>query len=253
MNRTAMLASAAAALLGFLLLGIYVRQFRIEATGGRPVELLALRRDAEIGEPLTEQMLIVRTLPEAYVEDRHVHASDLPQVLGVKVSVNLQASETLLWTDLTTATRDRITLSSRIPKGMRAMTISRTESDAFAGLLRPGDRVDVLLTREKPGVEDRVVTVPLLQNLLVLAVGDSVRAAHEHNPTDRRGGVSLLLTMEQAGLLAQAQRDGVLRLVLRNGDDLEIAESLGETDDTDVLEEEKRVRRQRRLTLERVD
>jgi pilus assembly protein CpaB len=253
MNRTAILAAAAAALLGFLLLGIYVRQFRIEATGGRPVELLAMRRDAEIGEPLSEQMLIVRTLPEAYVEDRHVHASDLPQVLGVKVSVNLQASETLLWTDLTTATRDRVTLSSRIPKGMRAMTISRTESDAFAGLLRPGDRVDVLLTREKPGVEQRVVTVPLLQNLLVLAVGESVRAAHEHDPTDRRGGVSLLLTMEQAGLLAQAQRDGVLRLVLRNGDDLEVAESLGETDDTDVLEEEKRVRRQRRLTLERVD
>jgi pilus assembly protein CpaB len=133
------------------------------------------------------------------------------------------------------------------------MTISRTESDAFAGLLRPGDRVDVFLTRTKPGTEQRVVTVPLLQNLLVLAVGDNVRAAHELDATARGDGVSLLLTMDQAALLAQAQRDGVLRLVLRNGDDLEIAESLGETDDTDVLEQEKRVRRQRRLRLERVD
>ena len=253
MNRTAMLASAGVALLGFLLLALYVRQFRIEATGGRPVELLAMRRDVEIGEPLTEEMLIARALPEAYVEDRHVYASDLPRVLGVKVSIDLRAGQTLLWTDLTTATRERITLSSRVPKGMRAMTISRTESDAFAGLLRPGDRVDVLLTRPKPGAEQRIVTVPLLQNLLVLAVGDSVRAPHEPDPNGRRNGVSLLLTVEQAALLAQAQRNGVLRLILRNADDLEITESLGETDDTDVLEQEKRARRQRRLRLERVD
>lgn len=253
MNRTAMLAAAAVALLGFLLLAIYVRQFRIEAAGGQPVELLAMRRDAEIGEPLTEQMLVIRALPEAYVEDRHVQATDLPRVLGVKLSANLQASQSLLWRDLTTATRERITLSSRVPKGMRAMTISRTESDAFAGLLRPGDRVDVLLTRAKPGAEQRIVTVPLLQNLLVLAVGDSVRAGHDTDPTGRGDGVSLLLTMEQATLLAQAQRDGVLRLVLRNVDDLEIAVGLGETDDTDVLEQEKRASRQRRLRLERVD
>jgi pilus assembly protein CpaB len=253
MNRTAILVAAGVAILGFLLLAIYMRQFRLEATGGGPVELLAVRRDAEIGEPLTEQMLVVRTLPEAYVEDRHVHASDLPRVLGIQFSVNVRASQTLLWTDLTTATREQVTLSSRVPKGMRAMTISRTESDAFAGLLRPGDRVDVLLTRAKPGAEQRVVTVPLLQNLLVLAVGESVRAAHDADLTGRRDGVNLLLTIEQAGLLAQAQRDGVIRLVLRNGDDLEIAENLGETDDTDVLEQEKRAGRQRRLRLEKVD
>lgn len=253
MNRTATLAAAGVAILGFLLLAIYVRQFRLEATGGQPIELLAARRDAQIGEPLTEQMLVVHTLPEAYVEDRHVRASDLPRVLGVQLSVNVRATQNLLWTDLTTATRERVTLSSRVPKGMRAMTISRTESAAFAGLLRPGDRVDVLLTRAKPGAEQRVVTVPLLQNLLVLAVGDSVRPPNEAEATGRRDGVNLLLTMEQAGLLAQAQRDGVIRLVLRNGDDLEIAENLGETDDSDVLEQEQRARRQQRLKLERVD
>jgi hypothetical protein len=44
-----------------------------------------------------------------------------------------------------------------------------------------------------------------------------------------------------------------LNLVLRNGDDLEINEGLAETDDSDVLEQEKRARRQRRLRIERVD
>jgi hypothetical protein len=44
-----------------------------------------------------------------------------------------------------------------------------------------------------------------------------------------------------------------LSLVLRNEDDLEINEGLAETDDSDVLEQDKRARRQRRLQIERVN
>jgi len=44
-----------------------------------------------------------------------------------------------------------------------------------------------------------------------------------------------------------------LSLVLRNEDDLEINQGLTETDDSDVLEQEKRARRQRRLQIERLD
>jgi Flp pilus assembly protein CpaB len=65
--------------------------------------------------------------------------------------------------------------------------------------------------------------------------------------------VTLLVSIEQASLLAQARRGGSLSLVLRNEDDLEINVGLAETDDTDVLEQEKRARRQRRLRIEKVD
>ena len=65
--------------------------------------------------------------------------------------------------------------------------------------------------------------------------------------------VTLLVTVDQASLLAQARRDGTLSLVLRNENDLEINEGLSETDDSDVLEQEKRARRQRRLRIEKVD
>jgi Flp pilus assembly protein CpaB len=62
-----------------------------------------------------------------------------------------------------------------------------------------------------------------------------------------------LVTIDQASLLAQARRDGTVSLVLRNEDDLEINEGLAETDDADVLEQERRAGRQRRLRIERVD
>ena len=253
MNRIAVLTSVVVAVLGFVLFSIYVRQFQLEATGGKPVELLAMRQDVAVGAPLTEQMLVIRTLPENYLEDRQILASHLPRVLGVRASIDLEANHTLLWTDLATTPRDRSSFSSRIPKGMRAMSVTGVGRRVFGGLMRPGDRVDVLLTKAKSGSDENVVTVPLLQNLLVLAVGTSFGARPDEAPPIGSDSVTLLVAIDQASLLAQARRDGALTLVLRNEDDLEIHEGLSETDDTDVLEREKRSLRQRRLRIERVD
>jgi len=253
MNRIAMLASLAIAVFGFALLTVYVRQFQREAAGGNPVELLAMRQDVAAGVPLTDQMLVVRTLPENYLEDRQVLVSDLPRVLGVRASIGLTANQTLLWTDLATTPHDRGSFSSRIPRGMRAMSIAAVGRRAFSNLMRPGDRVDVLLTKAKPGPEEKVVTLPLLQNLLILAVGSNFSATDEEASAGRSDSIALLVTLDQASLLAQARRDGTLSLVLRNEDDLEINEGLAETDDSDVLEQEKRAHRQRRLRIEKVD
>jgi len=253
MNRTAIIASVTIAVFGFVLLAVYVRQFQREATGGDPVALLVTRQDVEAGVPLTEQMLLVRTLPESYVEERQVLATELPRVLGVRSSIDLQANQTLLWTDLATTPRDRSSLSSRIPKGMRAMRVTGSARRSFGELMRPGDRVDVLLTKARPGSEAKVVTVPLLQNVLVLAVGASFGEADRPSTALHSDSVTLLVTIDQASLLAQALRDGTLSLVLRNEDDLEINEGLDETDDSDVLEQEKRARRQRRLRIEKVN
>jgi pilus assembly protein CpaB len=248
-----MFASVAVAAFGFVLLAVYVRQFQRDATGGDPVELLAMRQDVAAGAPLTEQMLVAHTLPESYVEDRQVLATDLPRVLGVRASIGLEANQTLLWTDLATTSHDRSSFSSRIPKGMRAMSVAGVGRRAFGDLMRPGDRVDVLLTKAKPGTEVKVVTVPLLQNLLVLAVGNRFGATEQEGSSGGSDSVALLVTIDQASLLAQARRDGTLSLVLRNEDDLEINETLVETDDFDVLEQEKRAQRQGRLRIEKVD
>ncbi|MGB8332662.1 MAG: Flp pilus assembly protein CpaB [Polyangiales bacterium] len=253
MNRMAMIAAVTVAAFGFALLAIYVRQFQREARGGDPVELLAMRQDVAAGTPLVEQMLVVRQLPENYVEDRQVLASDLPRVLGVRTSIGLDANQTLLWTDLATSPRDRSSLSNRIPRGMRAMNVVGVARRAFGNLMRPGDRVDVLLTKAKPGSDGAVVTIPLLQNILILAVGESFAALEQDTSPLGSDSVTLLVTIDQASLLAQARHDGILSLAVRNANDLEIDEGLRETDDSDVLEQEKRASRQRRLRIEKVD
>jgi Flp pilus assembly protein CpaB len=84
-------------------------------------------------------------------------------------------------------------------------------------------------------------------------VGNRFGATEQEGSSGGSDSVALLVTIDQASLLAQARRDGTLSLVLRNEDDLEINETLVETDDFDVLEQEKRAQRQGRLRIEKVD
>ncbi len=252
-SRAPLLVSLAVALAGCLLLAVYIRQFQEAASGGEPVMLLALRKDVPAGAPLEEEMLIAHAVPESYVEARQVSASDMPRVLGVRTAIELGANQTLSWTDLVSTPRERASLSERIPQGMRAMSIEQPRRRGLADLLRPGDRVDVLLTRHEPNPDRRAVTLYLLQNILVLAVGNEIEAFHGERASTRADLITLLLTVDQASLLAHAQRSGELSLTLRNENDLEINRGLPKTDDSDVLVETKRERRQRRLTIERVD
>jgi pilus assembly protein CpaB len=245
--------SIGVAALGAALLAIYIRQFQLTASGGAPVRLLAFRKDVPAGALIDEEMLITHVVPESYVESRQVLASEKPKVLGVRTAIDLEANQTLAWTDLVSTRRERSSLSARIPSGMRAMSIEQPARKAFGQLLRPGDRVDVLLTKVKPGSEHRTVTIPLLQNILVLAVGNNVGATYSEVGRGRTDFVTLLLTVDQASLLAHAKQDGHLALTLRNENDIEITEGLLETDDLDVLERERRVLKQRRVLIERVD
>lgn len=248
-----LLASIAVALLGGALLALYVRQFQRDAVGGAPVALLAMSKAVSAGEPITEEMLIAHSVPESYVESRQVLASEKHRVLGVRTAIDLEANQTLAWTDLASTRRDRASLSTRIPLGLRAMSIEQNAREAFGQLLRPGDRVDVLLGKLRPGPDERAVTIPLLQNILVLAVGNDLGASYLESEHSRTDFVTLLLSVEQASLLTHAKRDGELSLTLRNERDLEVNESLPETDDSDVLVQERRARKQRRLLIERVD
>lgn len=245
--------SIAVALTGGGLLALYVRQFQRTAVGGKPVALLAMTKDVAAGEPIREEMLIPHAVPESYVESRQVLASEKSRVLGVRAAIDLEANQTLAWTDLTSTRRERSSLSTRIPPGMRAMSVTQSGRRDFGELLRPGDRVDVLLSKLRPEPDARAVTIPLLQNILVLAVGNDLCLAYQESEGRRSDVVTLLVSVEQASLLAHAKRDGELSLALRNETDLEINEGLLETDDNDVLVQERRARKQRRLLIERVD
>jgi Flp pilus assembly protein CpaB len=141
---------------------------------------------------------------------------------------------------------------------MRAVAIDSRSAD-FEGLLRPGDRVDVLFTAEG---KDEGSTVTLLQNVLVLSVGgNTVRAEDEGSGRKtivRGGSVTVSATVEQAQLVTQAQQRGRLTLTLRNSDDITIVEGVPEATGRDlrveaaVVDTSRRAARPPRDTIQHV-
>ena len=86
-------------------------------------------------------------------------------------------------------------------------------ASGVAGLILPGNRLDVLLT--SPG-ESGPLTTTLMQNVKILAVDSRIEALAESRVgPNQLTSVTLLVTPEQATKLALGQSTGTLHLSLR--------------------------------------
>jgi len=112
---------------------------------------------------------------------------------------------------------ERLTLAALIADGHRAYTIGVTEITGDGGHVMPGDRVDVVLTRELPSnpptPSRRFASQVIVQNLKVLGVDQNA------NPSSTQPAVArtatLEVSVEDALRLATASQTGTLSLALR--------------------------------------
>ena len=114
-------------------------------------------------------------------------------------------------------------MAAYLEPGMRAMAIRVTVETAAGGFILPGDRVDVVLTRETnfanagatEGDRSKFTSGTVLQNIKVLAIDQSTRAGD-----DAQTVVGATATLEVAPLdaeaLALAKAEGELSLSLRS-------------------------------------
>ncbi len=114
-------------------------------------------------------------------------------------------------------------MAAYLVPGMRAMAIRVTVETAAGGFILPGDRVDVLLTREttlgnlgaQEGERSKFASSTVMQNIKVLAIDQSTRA-----DDDEQAVVGATATLEvgprDAEALALAKSEGELSLVLRS-------------------------------------
>jgi pilus assembly protein CpaB len=231
-NRIALFIAFVAAAAGGVLLFVYLRRFEQEASGGPKLELLVARKHVDVGGSLTDgdDTLTTRDVPQAYVEDRAIRASERQKVVGLRVANSVQAGQVLMWTDLEVATDDRRDLSSLVQPGMRAVTVQATTEGSTA-LVRPGDRVDLISVTAAQQNQDQRSAAVILQNLMVLAVGsDTGIEMLLARPGNDRGdhALTLSVTLEQAQLVSLAEEKGRLTVALRNPDDVRVTEGLAD-------------------------
>jgi Flp pilus assembly protein CpaB len=222
MRNTSLWIALGSGLLGAAALELYMRDFESRMTGGPKAEVVLTNRDLQPGDVIKREHLATRAVPAAYLESRHIHVKDVDRLVGLRVAEHVSATESLLWSDLVDFAADERTLAKLVREGKRAMTISMTRG-AFAALLRPGDRVDVLHVLHNIGLDPNTGRAPkvrtVLSSVLVLAVDDNLGSPYGE-PTRTRGTkVTLSVDTNDAHALAAAQANGDLQLLLRNPDD----------------------------------
>ncbi|HEY7957102.1 MAG TPA: Flp pilus assembly protein CpaB, partial [Polyangia bacterium] len=142
-------------------------------------------------------------------------------------------------------------LSAAVQKGQRAITIPVDVSGSLAGMLRPGDHVDVIGTFAKNQGADWS-TVTLLQNVLVIATGDQRGAVENEEPAGPPGSqhtfsnITVSVDLEEAELLVFSMQRGPINVALRAQDDIETVDDVPEKNFSDIFEVQKRAAFQRR-------
>lgn len=180
--------------------------------------VVVARKELQFGEPLTPEVMAEVAWPkEAKPEGSFSTIADVTKDGGRVVLTPIGNNEPILAWKLS-GPGGRATLSALVKEGMRAVTIRVNDTSGVAGFVLPGDRVDVLYTRERGDAPSIDV---LFQNVRVLAVNQNVDEKNG-NPIDGRTA-TLELSPLDAQKLSLAQSTGGLSFTLRSAGSLDTA------------------------------
>lgn len=197
---------------------------RIAAAKPQPsTRVVAAATDIKIGTVLSAPDLttvqIMGTPPKSAI-------LDAKNAIGRGVTSALYAGEPIL--------DDRLApmgsgggMAATIKDGMRAIAVRVDQVVGVAGFVLPGMRVDVLISGVPPtsgasGGNNNTQVRTVLQNIEVLSAGTDIQKDAEGKPQQVQV-VNLLVTPEQAQVMALASNETRIQLVLRNPLDTKVA------------------------------
>jgi pilus assembly protein CpaB len=111
-------------------------------------------------------------------------------------------------------------VGSIVTPGKRAIAVKGNKVIGLSGLIKPSDRVDVLVTIEKDTGNKNTITKLVLENILVLATGTKLEQNDKGDPLPI-DVYTLEVTPEEGEKLALASTEGELQFALRNETDVE--------------------------------
>ncbi|HVN99090.1 MAG TPA: Flp pilus assembly protein CpaB [Steroidobacteraceae bacterium] len=187
---------------------------------------------------LEPQMLARRAVPERFLASDALNTDAAASAIGRRLLRALDGGETITASAL--ASSGALELSALVEPGLRALTIPVDESNAAAGLIAPGDYVDLLLVARPDAPGSQASVRPLLQAVRVVATGQQLQrpsgtaSGEADSPAAGMGyaTVSLRLPPEDAERVLLAQRMGDLAVLLRPAGDAQAAPLRAVDEDT---------------------
>lgn len=241
-----------AALLGWLYLKAKESQYRAayQPASQVKVSVIVPKTDIAKAQPLTPENVAVMDVPSDYLPSNAVLSSDWAQLENRLTIRDLQKGRPLSWDSVEQDGVSRF--SENVALGKRVKTVKVSKINSFDGMLRPGDRIDLLGTfsatdiglQEQTNYSDEVV-INVLQDVEVLAAGrEDAKGRKYENYHDRStpdgfnmnfSTLSLMLTPAQVARVELAEKAGELVAVLRHPKDSSSAE-LGQVTVSSLLD-----------------
>ncbi|KLI64397.1 Flp pilus assembly protein CpaB [Aurantiacibacter marinus] len=195
--------------------GVEERQERV-AEELQLTRIVVATQPLEFGSALTSENLRMQNFPAASVPVG-AFGSIADAMSGGRVALRPIVPGEPVLADKVSGAGGRAVLSALLPDGMRAVSIPIGAVTGVSGFVRPGDIVDIILTRQIPGdgasAQDMMNDV-IMEGVPVLAI-DQIRAESATEPNVGRTAVVQVDTLG-AQKLVLADRLGTLTLALRN-------------------------------------
>lgn len=178
------------------------------------VAVVVPTRNLTPGEVADSSTMAERSVPRDLLPPDAVTADDWPQYDGHPLSHAVFRGIPVRSSDFGAVVHHSAFLSLLQP-GQRAITTDVSTDNSLAGLLQPGNKIDLLLLSHRGNT---VEEIPILRQITVLATGANFgQAPAASAPGDGGntfGNITLALNPRQTAILALAEQAGTLRVAL---------------------------------------
>jgi pilus assembly protein CpaB len=183
-----------------------------------PVNVVVAKRDLSVGDTISADHFAVRQVPNQYVNADSVRPNDFSSLQGQRLAVAMKRGDTLLPAHIDG--QGAQVFSAVLKAGRRALTFEVDVVNSVSGMLRPGDRIDLVYSGKDSSPQSQELTRVLLANVLVLATDQTLTRRDEHTGGERAfGAITLDLAPDEAQRVVVAKAAGRLTALLRNPDD----------------------------------
>lgn len=208
----------------------------IERIQSNQAAVLVAKDDIPKGTAIESSLLETAIVPGEYVQPQAV--TSLDRIAGMLVIAPFSKGEQITLSKLASQQQAQAggSLAMVTPIGTRAITIPVDNISSLVGMIKPGDYVDVIGMMPVPvqtsegKAASQIVTMPLFQKVLVLAVGQETGVAlaaqdNRYKKEEKKeipSLITLALKPQEANFIAFVQEQGKLRLVLRSPADSQV-------------------------------
>lgn len=179
------------------------------------VPVVVAQKDLAVGDVVNTTNASVRQVPKVFVPADAISPNRFASTIeGRQIVHPVKKGDPIL---AISVSQVKVTgLASLLKEGERAITIPVSTLDTFSGFLSPGDNIDLMITVQDGDLKR---TVPLAQDLRVIATGTDLDDGVPEKNKGRYGEITLGVTPLIATKLIHAQTVGEMTVLLRKPED----------------------------------